>query len=221
MPYQKRIICLANSKKPSGRCVAGIEITPAGLRDWIRPISARPSEELSERERAYENGKDVALLDIVDIHLNGPRPHACQRENHVIDDTVYWELAGRASPSDLMPALQLRGPLWLNGGSSYSGENDRILVAAADVLTSSLTLIRVTRPQISVSPGLKGRQVRLRFAFDGASYNLRITDPSLEQRFLAKKDGDYPYDGDMLVCVSIGEPWEGYRYKLAAGLIAL
>jgi hypothetical protein len=120
-----------------------------------------------------------------------------------------------------MSVLQQRGPLWLNGGNSYSGENDRILLAAADVLSSSLTLIRVTRPLIIVSPGLKGRQVRLRFAFDGTQYNLRITDPALEKQFLAKKDGEYPHDGDMLVCVSIGEPWEGYRYKLAAGLIPL
>ena len=45
MPTMKRILCLANSKKLSGRCVAGREVLDSGPGSWNRPVSARvPSQ---------------------------------------------------------------------------------------------------------------------------------------------------------------------------------
>src|SRR5688572_20697011 len=61
----KRIVCLANSRKLSGRCVAGIEIVDSQLSGWIRPVSVRQSHEVSEIEREYRDGSDPQVLDIV------------------------------------------------------------------------------------------------------------------------------------------------------------
>lgn len=36
----KRILCLANSRKLSGRCVAGREIANPRLGPWVRPVSS-------------------------------------------------------------------------------------------------------------------------------------------------------------------------------------
>jgi hypothetical protein len=81
----KIILCLANSRKLSGRCIAGREITPDGYAGWVRPISARVSAEVSEEERRYENGSDPRVLDIIEVPVLAANPHLHQVENWVID----------------------------------------------------------------------------------------------------------------------------------------
>ena len=47
----KRIVCLANSRKLNGRCLAGKEFGGKGVGTWIRPVGAREHGEVSEYER--------------------------------------------------------------------------------------------------------------------------------------------------------------------------
>ena len=102
MSYSKTIVCLANSRKPpSGRCVAGREVTPAGLGPWVRPVSARSAREISEEERRYEDGEDPRVLDIIEIEMSRPQPQNHQQENHLIDDGHYWAKRGVVSWADL------------------------------------------------------------------------------------------------------------------------
>lgn len=221
MPYSKRIVCLANSRKFSGRCVAGIEVIPTGFGAWVRPISDRASEELSIEDRRYADGQDVRLLDVIDIQLIEPRPHACQSENHVIDDGYYWQRIGHITAADLIAFASPASPLWIDGQHSYSGENDRIRLDVADQLNSSLRLVSPGNVAISVGQGFKKRQVRAIFALGVTRYCLTVTDPGVEMQFLAKPDGEYALPGPALVCVSLGEPFDGYRYKLAAAVIPI
>lgn len=83
MPVKKRIVCLANSRKLSGRCIAGKELVEP--RRWIRPVSVREHEEVSEYERQYEDGSDPRVLDIFDVELLEPRPRTYQQENWLLD----------------------------------------------------------------------------------------------------------------------------------------
>ncbi len=63
--YTKTVICLANSQKISGRCVAGKEVVGGKIGNWVRPVSGRPSGELSEDGRRFEDGRDPILLDVI------------------------------------------------------------------------------------------------------------------------------------------------------------
>jgi len=138
MNYVKKIVCLANSRKHSGRCIAGKEVLPRGYGSWIRPISARPSAEISEEERRFENGKDPRVLDIIDVPMIAAVPLLHQTENHVIDAGYYWTKKGQLPWAELKHLIDKPAPLWFNGDSTYSGLNDRVSVEHAAKMTNSL-----------------------------------------------------------------------------------
>src|SRR5713101_1785529 len=98
----KRIVCLANSRKHSGRCIAGKEVLAQGYGAWIRPVSARQSAEISEEERRYENGALPRLFDIIKIPVIGATPQLYQSENYVIDAEYYWVKKGEISWPDVV-----------------------------------------------------------------------------------------------------------------------
>ena len=127
-PTVKRIVCLANSRKYGGRCVAGKELLPDGTAGgWIRPVSNRENEEVSEGERCYADGDDPRVLDVIAVPLLSPRPKTYQQENWLLNPGVRWAKSGKACFGTTYPAMVDRdAPLWLNGHSTLAGQNDRV-----------------------------------------------------------------------------------------------
>jgi len=223
MPIVKRIVCLANSRKTGERCVAGREWNGAGAGVCIRPVSARPHEEVSEHERQYEDGSDPRVLDIIDVPLIALRPRTYQRENWLLDPTRPWVRRGRAGWDDLAGLADAPAVLWRNGFRTHHGSNDRVPQGEAESLTTSLHLLHVSGLLLSVfAPGQEfdnpTRKLYGRFRHAGVDYRLRVTDPIYERAYLAKANGNYML-GECYVTVSLGEPWEGYCYKLIAAII--
>jgi hypothetical protein len=222
--YNKTILCLANSRKISGRCIAGREWIKGRLGAWIRPVSARESAELSEEDRRFENGQDPRLLDIISIPMLEPKPHAFQTENHLIDANYYWRLEGTATWAQARAAVDGTGrQLWANDWSSYNGTNDRVLEAAASPAEGSLRLIEVSNFEVNVVVegaefGNGKRRVRGGFTHGGVPHYLSITDPLIERQYLAGQNGRFPV-GQTILCISLGEPYQGYAYKLIAAVI--
>ena len=225
MNYVKRIVCLANSRKHSGRCVAGKEILEPGYGAWIRPVSARASAEVSEEERRYENGRDPRVLDIIDVPMIGAARLLHQTENHIIDAAHYWAKLGELPWGELRHLVDEAASLWPNGDSTYRGLNDRVKLELASRLTNSLMLI--APETLTVHVGIEGaefgnprRRLRTHFKHRGTNYIWVVTDPVAERAFLGRPDGDYPL-ANVYLCLSLGEPHtDGWCYKLVAAIIS-
>src|ERR1700746_3593958 len=114
MPYTKTIVCLANSRKLTGRCVAGKEWDGQRLGAWCRPVSVRERGELTAERWYRKTWRDPQLLDLIEVSLLGPRPSGCQTENYLVDTSVRWRFAGRLTARELLSALDRPGPLWMN-----------------------------------------------------------------------------------------------------------
>ena len=185
MTRRKRMVCLANSRTLAGRCVAGRELADrrqAG--GWLRPVSARPGQEVSEYERQYEDGSDPRVLDVVSVPLLEPCPQGWQTENWLLDPERYWRKEGTWSWFDLPALADPVAPLWIDGGHTYQGRNDRLPPEPAGPEAGSLRLIHAPRVELAVfSPGEafgnRKRRVQGRFSHAGVEYALWVTDPAL------------------------------------------
>lgn len=219
----KRIVCLANSRKMAGRCVAGKEVSEGGHSGkWIRPVSNRQNEPISEREICYADGNDPELLDIIEVPFLTPRPKGYQQENWLLNSSRQWRKVGRLSSDDLPQLADPEDPLWTNGFNSRSGENDRVPEDVAAKHDTSLRLVKVEDLTVMVSepsrPSANFPILRGRFTHCDETYCIRITDPVSENGSVNLPYGEYPV-GQRYLTVSLGEPFEGNAYKLIAAII--
>ena len=223
VPDVKRIVCLANSRKMSGRCVAGKEILdsdPVG--HWIRPVGDRAHDTVSERERRYADGSEPQVLDVVDVPLLNYQPKHHQTENWRLDPARRWTRSGRVTWRELARLEDPPFPLWINGHSSRHGLNDCVPSEEASSLDDSLRLIRVDALTVIVSepsrPSANYPILRGRFSHLGEEYCSRITDPVSECGSLNLHYREYRV-AERYLTVSLGEPFEGCAYKLIAAII--
>ncbi len=215
------IVCLANSRKISGRCIAGKIIKS---NKWIRPVSNRESEEISEEERRYKNGQMPKLLDIISIPVKEHKPKQHQNENYLIDDGYYWEKTGdfEESPNNLLDSPE---NLWGTQSSTYQGKNDRISEDMCMNYNESLYLIKPQSLKIIVR--IEGqefdntkRKVRAEFNYNGIPYIFPVTDPVIERKYLSGENDSFTMlTENIYLCVSIGLPYNGYCYKFVASII--
>ena len=222
----KRIVCLANSRKEGDRCIAGKELLADGrVGGWVRPVSDRDDVAINEDERQYEDGAEPRVLDVIDVSLREPRPRGYQRENWLLDPNYKWIRASRVAPQALDELADPAEPLWINGHHTYHGRNDRLPVEVASTLKTSLRLIRIGKLGLDVfAPRIEQgdfkRRIRGQFRHAGVDYRLWVTDPACEHTYLNRPNGTYQL-GECFLTVSLGEPYQGYAYKLIAAIIEL
>jgi hypothetical protein len=220
----KRIVCLANSRKLHGRCIAGRELIEGRPGDWIRPVSDRENEEVSEYERQYEDGGDPRVLDIIDVPLIGRRAKSYQRENWLLDPDRYWMKVGEFGRDRLGELSDSPGPIFLNGYRTFNGTNDCLPLEEAGQVVGSLKLIALdqgVRLHVNKAGEVFGnpkRRVQADFSFGGVRYCLWVTDPLIESTYLAKANGSYDV-GPCYLTISLSEPFKGRCYKLVAAII--
>ncbi len=142
MAYVKRIVCLANSYKRRGRCIAGIEVLANGYGGWIRPVSERPKAEVALSECRYENNVIPKLLDVVDVPLRSAVPNNPQAENYILDPKTWWARKGTLPWDELEQLHDCPASLWINSVRTKAGVNDCIGSEEASTVKNSLLLIK-------------------------------------------------------------------------------
>lgn len=225
MGYTKTIVCLANSVKYRGACVAGREVLAGGFGGWVRPISGRPAGELTPAEMRYEGRGLPRLLDVMEVPLLGPSPHHHQTENHLIDPQRLWRKRGELSWGRVRELAESPETLWSNAEHTATGQANCVAAAAAVSADRSLYLIQCSELRIARlrKPG-GGPAYRGTFAMNGRSYTLAVTDPvaTLPIAYLRDDEEATITVKEPCLCVSLAEPFsgDGRCHKLISAVIA-
>ena len=220
----KTIVCLANSFRPGGSCVAGIEIKNCQFGPWIRPISHRQDQAISENEKTYADGSKLAMLDLVEISFDAHQPEHHQTENWLITNNVDWTKVGQVTPDQLVEAvLPADTPLWTPAQSTYTGQNDQVTGQVAHGFGCSLALIQPETASVDVShnPFSGNNEVWVSFTWAGTPHKIKLTDPVQFARFNTAVGDSHSLQNPFL-CISLAHVWAANdtASKLVAGLIA-
>ena len=209
------MLCIANSRKYGGRCVAGVRRDDKSL---IRPVSDTEHGSLNESACQLDNGHPVQQLDVVRVGLSGhdPRPH--QPENWIVTDRP-WKLERQLT---LREAANVLEPLVVEGPDLFGTSTDRVTwdeIQESD-LQASLAIVKAVAPTFCWKQR-DPTQRRAKFDLDGVPYELPITF-----------DFPYPAEGEPIhrsqaswyFTISLGEPFAkqgGDCFKLIAGAIEI
>jgi hypothetical protein len=220
MAYTKRIVCFANSYKTGGSCIAGKDVDSGA---WVRPVSDRPTEELSFFEYCYEGYKSPKLLDIIDVPLLKAVPHDHQTENHLINKER-WTRKGALPWADLEQFRDQPATLWANTDSTKGGGiYDCMSPQVAAKYDYSLVLIRRKKLTVEVGTstwdGRTKKTYRGGFKYKDIPYSFKVTDPIARAAFKNKDVGEYELN-DVYLCLSLTEPYkeDGRCHKLIAAV---
>ena len=216
------MVCLANSRKGGGRCIAGLAWVGNDHWDWIRPVSTHGTGELNF-ERLYEDGTDPQLLDLIDLSLLQPKPLGCHAEDIIVDSTRRWQKQAHLTYQEALELIPMASTsLWINGKSTSHGHNDGIDEWKAARLKTSLKLICPDKLTMTATAEHHNkRKVRGEFRLRNSSYKLAITDPCIESEFSHYHLGAERVTRNPLLCISIGLVFEQTKacYKLIAGVM--
>jgi hypothetical protein len=221
-----RILCLANSYKHDHRCVAGISLIS---KQWVRLVGQAVPGCLTLKEASYPDGKEVRPLDIFEAEVD----EACGSNSHPED--VYIspqplrriERFDRPHHSGKIALHVSKSPMVLD---NYS---DRIYYRKLEgaPIPNSIQLVKPDDLWWWIRDEGGKRKHRALFRVGNASrirYDFAVTDPIWLQQLNLLSPGVYANSlllGEKphktLLTVSLSEPFEGFHYKLVAGVISL
>ncbi|ELR99338.1 hypothetical protein [Gloeocapsa sp. PCC 73106] len=225
-----QILCLANSYKCQGRCIAGLRRDGKG---WIRPVSSHIHGALSPEEYQLANQAEPKLLDVIEIDFIRALPEVHQPENWVISKTP-WRFISCFETVSLAQKQAVRN--FLNDIAIvkphiFSDFDRKIEYSSllAYPVTSSLVLIRPEKLSFKIISPYKPK-IKACFYLQEYHYFLPVTDPNFIAKIQHLPEGNYPvaelafpeFNPEyVFFTISLGEPYLGYCYKLAAGVISI
>jgi hypothetical protein len=219
-----RVLCLANSYKDGGRCIAGIDVETCL---WVRPVHRREGGAYRVEELRYDNGAPLEVGDVFSFVPDEPAPSFYHPEDVIAAPDWTFERYATRKDYQIAERLSVTGPQLLGSyGTSIdcpSGPDQK--------LKSSLAAVSLTAAKLRFQKerGSDGKiRKRARFALRGTSYDLPITDPALLQKLAALDEGEHPpmalglAGKSLLLTISLAEPWDRNNrcYKLVASIIS-
>ncbi|MBD2199904.1 MULTISPECIES: dual OB domain-containing protein [Calothrix] len=215
-----QIICLANSWKLGERCIAGINLATG---QWVRPVSSLyPEDGRVPRNMRIIQGKEPALLDILEIPLENNGPDFGFESENLTIATGTWKRVGQAQCKDI---LQYCGkyPYVLHNSNKYVTVT--YLQSLPFYQRRTLQLVYAQELVVSNAQGSQKWQATLLTNKGQPLTNARITDPI----FVKRLESGYLPKNPCMVTVSLSLPylpsnnWEGDPpcWKLIAGIIEL
>lgn len=215
----KEIILLAESRKYSNLCIAGVD-TSTG--EWVRIISEDRDvvHAVKIEDAIYKDGSAPRLLDIVEIECKGHRLNYYQSENHVYDPKYYWAKNGRATIKDVLRIHPLEQQEFIFYNIDKKVHRDYL--RGLDEVKYSLMLIAPENIRIHVKQWPNRKDVTMSFDYGDHRYQyLSITDIDHERRYLDLEPGDYRLRDGTLMVLSLGECYykDNCHYKLVAAIL--
>lgn len=211
-------ICLANSWKHGGRCVAGIKADGSG---WVRVLGQASDGTLFPGDYSFADHSEAGIFDLIRVGVAEPRSSAYQPENWLIDGSR-WQLLSRPAPPSLAPLLknavcpepELLGGVW-----------DRLAKDDLERNPAEASLALVAPPSFELFHQLSyaGRaRARGKFTLSACGrssvFNLSITDPMWHPAIVTQASPRIIDNaaGCFLLTISLGEEFGGFHYKLIA-----
>ena len=216
----KHFICLANSYKHGGRCLAGIEITfdaerkpvivryPDGRPRWIRPVSNEADGAIPTKVASGIN-----LFSLVKLTEVFP----CPNKAHV-EDTRYTSMQYRNGYFIQNDEL-LRQCIDTKHQNVFYFQGKAIPATMIERLDYSLMLIKPEKAQAYIDEEREKSKYRMRFSYYGSNYDFPITDPVFLEAFKKRPDS-FSDMQDVFLTLSLGMEFEGFHFKLVAAVLS-
>lgn len=211
-----RIICLANSYKHGGRCIAGID-TETG--NWIRPVPDTEDRAITPTMMVI-GGRQPQILDVIEIPLEDSGPdEGCQPENRLLKPGP-WNKIGRITPQGLLRYCEDDSVI-LHTYKEYVLPS--LFAKAPRSKWKSLQLVHNTNVTF-VPHGSDPNRWRTYFRDGrGRLLDLKLTDPVISNRLRNNEK----ISCNCILTLSLATPWspDGVQpercYKLVAGVVEL
>lgn len=216
---KKIFVCLANSKKYTERCIAGIELIRGAKGfsiaqntnqpHWIRPVSTKEHGEVSSELVGH-----IKLLDIVEIDMVKNIPNGYQSENVLVANDSYRVEGEILLSKQVLDKFisKKHSPLFLNRGKAVPAEYIKDL-------DHSLIFIKPTNVGFCIAKAANGNlQTRATFFYENTIYDLPITDIDFLIQYSLTPNA-FNNQKNIYFTISLGLEFNGWHYKLIAGII--
>lgn len=211
-----RILCLANSFKEGGRCLAGIQLDPHNhpVLHSNRPVWIRPVSDTEHGQVPNELCIGISALDVLEFDEAVVNGTGYQSENTTFNDQSI-KVLDRLTKEDLNELCDNSrlNTIFGNRGKAISEE-------AIQHINYSLMLLKISDFQI-INKTYEDRerpQVRLTFRYNGNLYDLPVTDSVF--LYMHKRNANIlERVSEIFVVLSLSVPFENWYYKLVAAII--